>query len=130
MNRRSFKRIYGNFNARFFYDDIMHTGTISNLSGNGMYIEMDMCLYYYKSKFNVQLLLINRTLDIPVKISRLEEKHGFYYTMGVELVNPPEEYLDFVASLGSSLRLVAANKIPDRLQQSESLQPDCPGCMR
>ena len=112
MNRRAFKRIYGNLNARFFYDDSMYTGTISNLSGNGMYIEMDMCLYYYKSRFNVQLLLINKSLEIPVKISRLVEKHGFYYSMGVELVVPPKEYLEFVASLGSSLNLDAVNAIP------------------
>ena len=127
MNRRAFKRLYGELHARFFYDEAMHTGTITNLSGNGMYIELDKCLYYYKSRFNVQLLLINRSLDIPVKISRLSEKYGFYYSMGVELVNPSEEYLDFVASLESTLDLIAANTIPDRLQQPDSLHPDFPG---
>ena len=127
MNRRAYKRIYGELRARFFYDEAMHTGTITNLSANGMYIELDMCLYYYKSNFTIKLLLLNRTLDIPVKISRLVEKHGFYYGMGVELVNPSEEYLDFAASLESTLNLIAANKIPARLQQSDSLHPDCPG---
>jgi hypothetical protein len=103
MDRRTFKRIYVNLHARFFFDDTMYTGTISNLSGNGMYIKMDMGLYYYKQRFNVQLLLINGSLDIPVMLSRFVEADGFYYSMGVELVDPPKQYLDFAASLGSSL---------------------------
>ena len=127
MNRRACKRIYGELDVRFFYDDAMHTGSITNLSGNGMYIELDICLYYYKSNFNVQLLLLNRTLDMPVKIGRLVEKHGFYYGMGVELVNPSEDYLDFVASLESTLDLNAANTIPARHQQADSLHSDFPG---
>ena len=127
MDRRAFKRIDGKLDVRFFYDEAMHTGSITNLSGNGMYIELDKCLCYYKSSFNVQFLLLNRTLDIPVKINRLIEKHGFYYSMCVELVNPSEEYLNFVASLESSLDVIAANTIPERLQQPDSLHPDCPG---
>ncbi len=109
MERRVFKRIPKNVRVKFFYDETMHTGTITNLSGNGMFIELDMCLYYYKSMFNVQLSLNDRSMDIPVKISRLAEKHGFYYSMGVELVNPPEEYLDILANLESSSHLAASS---------------------
>jgi hypothetical protein len=103
MERRTFERFYVKLHVRFFFDDIMYTGTISNLSGNGMYIKMDMGLYYYKQRFNVQLLLGSGSLDIPVMLSRFVEEEGFYYSMGVELVDPPKQYLDFVASLGSSL---------------------------
>ena len=81
----------------------MYTGTISNLSGNGMYIKMDMGLYYYKPRFIVQFLLKSSALDITVQLSRFVEEDGCYFGMGVELVDPPKQYLDFVASLGSSL---------------------------
>ena len=108
MNRRYFKRNYVKLHARFFFEDTMHTCTISNLSANGMYIEMDMCLYYYKSRFNVQLVLINGVLEIPVKVSRFLEAYGFYYGMGVEVLDPPKQYLDVVASLGSPLTLASS----------------------
>ncbi len=92
-----------NLHARFLFDEVLYTGTISNLSGTGMYIKMDMGLYYYKPRFNVQLLLNNGLLEIPVKLSRFVEENGCYYVMGVEVVDPPKQYLDFVAGLGSSL---------------------------
>ncbi len=127
MDRRASKRIYGKLRVRFFYDDTMYTGIISNLSENGMYIELDTCLYFYKSNFNVQLMLTNESLDIPVKISRVADKHGFYYGMGVELLDPPKQYLDFVACLGFSLNSPTTNTIPDRIQQSVFLSPDYRG---
>ena len=103
MDRRTFRRIYLKLHARFFFDDITHTGNISNLSGNGMYIKMDMGLYYYKPGIIVHYLLKSSALDMTVQLSRFVEEDDCYFDMGVELVDHPKQYLDFVASLGSSL---------------------------
>jgi hypothetical protein len=72
------------------------------MSENGMYIKMDRGLYYYKSLFNIHVLLANGTLDVSVKISRFVQADGFYYAMGVELLDPPGGYLDFINNFRSS----------------------------
>ena len=112
MEKRIFKRIYANIHARYFFDDIMYTGTITNLSENGMFIIINTDLYYFKSRFNVELLIVNGSLDIPVMLSRFVETDGFYHSMGVEVVDPPKQYLEFVTSLKSSHNSAYSNYYP------------------
>ncbi len=99
MEKRAYKRILANVQISFFYDNAMFTGTIMNLSKNGIYIKTEMRLYYFKSKFKVHIPLENEVLEVPVKIIRLVKTDGFYDGMGVELLNSPKKYLELIDSL-------------------------------
>jgi hypothetical protein len=99
MEKRSDRRISANERICFSYDDAIHSGTITDLSTSGMYIKTDMPLYYYKLKFDVRIPLANGFLNVPVKIVRLEQTAGYYYGMGVELLDLPEQYLKLIDTI-------------------------------
>ncbi len=91
-------RIPANVQANFFYGNVMYGGTITNLSKNGMYIDTTQCLPR-KSKFDVLILSNYWVLEIPAKVSRLVKTGNTYNGMGVELLNQPKKYLEFVTYL-------------------------------
>lgn len=111
MDRRAYERIPANVQIRFFYDDTMYTGTIMNLSKNSMYIKTDIRLYYYKLKFKVLIPLVHGVLEVPVKIGRLVQTEGFYDGMGVQLLDLPKQYLEYVDSLKSALQSASSERV-------------------
>ncbi len=99
IEKRAYERTSANLHVRFFYDDAMYTGTITNLSKNGLYIETERRLYYFKLIFKVHILLDNEVLEIHVRVKRLAKTNGFYNGIGVELLDTPKKYLEFVDRL-------------------------------
>jgi hypothetical protein len=99
MDKRADRRISANERICFTYDDVIHSGTITDLSKCGMYIKTDIPLYYYKLKFDVRIPLANGFFNVPVKIARLEQTAGYYYGMGVELLDLPEQYLILIDTI-------------------------------
>ncbi len=107
MKKRAHERISVNVQGSFFCDDKEYTGTIKNLSKNGIYIETEICptlksilRTFISAKINIAVPSSNGGLEVPVKVRRVAETNGYDMGMGVELLNPQENYLAFVRSLG------------------------------
>jgi hypothetical protein len=67
-----------------------------NISGNGMYINSEMC-FPIKSSFRVFIQLKDEILKVPVKIVRTVKSGNIYEGMGVTLLNLPKKYLELLS---------------------------------
>ncbi len=107
MKKRANERISVNVQVSFFCDNEEYTGMIKNLSNNGIYIETEICptlksilRTFISAKFNIVIPSRTGVLEVPVKVRRVAETNGYDMGLGVELLNPQENYLAFVSSLG------------------------------
>ncbi len=106
MEKRAFKRVPVKLQARLFYGNMVYTGLVTNISENGMF----MCT---KMQFPVDARLItalkagDSTYQLPITIRRITRPGSHPVCledigMGVRLLNPPREYIDFLTEAGSS----------------------------
>ena len=98
IERRAFKRIPTDIRVKFFFGTSICFGTIANLSENGMFVNTNICFPPY-STFEILLPLKENVLNISVMVRRMVKEGDFYNAMGVEVLDQPEEYLQFVQSL-------------------------------
>jgi len=96
--RRSCERIQTNIDARFFYGNLFYSGTVSNISDNGMFINTKRFLPD-DSMFVVIIRLENELLKIIAKVKRFTLTADNSAGMGVALLRPSKNYLDMVNSL-------------------------------
>lgn len=102
MQRRAFERIAADLRANFFCGNTIFRGTVTNLSENGMFVKTKMC-FPFDSMFEILIPLKEEVLKVPVKVSRIEKAEDFYDGMGVKVLNPPQNYIEFVRRLKSAL---------------------------
>ena len=100
MEKRTAERIAVNEEARFFQGKMFYSGTVLNLSEKGMFIKTDPCLLS-KSKLIVYLLSGKDLLKVPVRVKRVSTINHHCYGIGVEILNSPEEYTEFVNELST-----------------------------
>ena len=98
MAKRNFERMTTSLRVNFSLNNEVNSGTITNLSNNGMFINTHMCLPL-KSNFSVFIPLDDRVLDLPAKVRRLTKTGNDYDGMGVELLNPAPRYLELLNSI-------------------------------
>lgn len=98
VEKRTFKRIYVNINARFFHGDLFYSGIVRNLCNNGMFINTKKCLPH-NSMFVVILRDEDCLLKVVAKVNRVSITSDIYSGMGLELIKPFSGYLDFVHGL-------------------------------
>lgn len=98
MEKRNSNRIPKNLKVAFPCCNKIYSGTVTDLSENGMLIYSEINLPI-KSSFEILISLKNEILKIPAVFVRLEMEGKYYKGMGVELLNPPKKYLEFVHSL-------------------------------
>jgi hypothetical protein len=97
MEKRAFKRVPINIAMKCC--DIECYGTITNISHFGMFVESKKISFPLKTEFKICVLIKNREISMKVKISRVIKANGYYDGIGMELINPPKEYLKFIESL-------------------------------
>ncbi len=102
MDKRAFERVFANIEAKFFYGNAIYTGEITNLSENGIFISARLC-FPFESKFEILIPVNEEILKIPVKVSRIVKTDDFYDGMGLELLERPKNYLEFVSNLKSAV---------------------------
>jgi desulfoferrodoxin-like iron-binding protein len=95
MDKRSSSRIPANLEIKLCLEDDINTGTLINLSRNGMLINTKLC-FPLKSQFEILLPAGDEILKVPVKVSRLLKKDTTYDGIGVELLDPSPKYLEFL----------------------------------
>ena len=101
MQRRNFKRIPSDIKIIFSCDKMDYCGTITNISENGMFINAHEMCFPFDSTFEVDINFDGKKLSVPVKVSRLTKTNNSYDGIAVELLNPSQNYLDFVEDLRS-----------------------------
>ena len=77
--------------------NLFFSGTILNLSEKGMFIGTKKH-FPLNTIYLIVLRLKDRLLKLPAIIKRSTGAIGYYDGIGVELVNPPYEYVQFVES--------------------------------
>ena len=107
--KRAYERIPLDMEVIILKFNTTYSGTIKNLSKNGMYIETDMKPLQINSKFDLHLTFKaklkafitfnNNTFEVPLLVERLVEDRGPFIGMGVMILNWSRQYWDFLDSL-------------------------------
>ncbi len=108
IERRACERFPANLQARLFYGNMIYSGMITNISKNGMFLKTKVPFPVH-SEFMVVILLKDRTVKLPIKVRRrvAGESNYCFNTdrgIGVELLNTPQNYLDYVGNCKSSMQ--------------------------
>jgi hypothetical protein len=98
MEKRASTRIAAKIDTRFFYGKMFYAGTVVNLSERGMFVHTERCLPA-ASEFLVIIKNKRELLKISAKVKRVTKTKDCFDGMGIELLNPPERYLEFIEGL-------------------------------
>ena len=101
MGKRNFERTLVNIKITFICCNKVHSGTITNLSRNGMFINTDEMCFPFDSQLDVLIPSNNGSLRVPVNLNRLTMSPDSNDGIGVEITDPPPHYLDFLNDLKS-----------------------------
>lgn len=96
--KRAFKRVAANIDARFFFGNIFYSGMVLNISEKGMFINTKKCLPF-DSMFVIIIREDNTLLKVIAKVKRSSLGGGSCDGMGVELLSPSADYMKFVNRL-------------------------------
>lgn len=98
MEKRTCEKIPVEIDARFFCGNMFYSGTVTNLSTEGMHINTKRC---FPSCTSFVTIIRNGKdlLQVITKVKRLTRTNGCYDGMDVEILNPSKNYLDYVKSL-------------------------------
>ena len=112
MKKRAKERAYGrmllDMKVRFLRFNTKYSGTIKNISQNGMYIETDTPLPFnskldlhipFKARLKILIDFNNEVLEVPVRVKRLVKSGTSFTGMGVMLLNSSPSYKDFMSGL-------------------------------
>ncbi len=102
MEKRSFERIPANIKVRFNCNLTEFSGTIMNLAEKGFFINIEEAWFPFDVQFDIPLALGEEILNVPVNLNRIilsPDSNG----IGVELISPPEKYLEFVSNFKIAL---------------------------
>jgi hypothetical protein len=96
MGEKVNKRVPVLLNAKIHCGNALYAGTVTNLSKNGMCIKTEMPL---PEELSFEVMIPSKNMNFLVEFRRAVETFGFFDTWGVEIVNPPEKYLEFLNHL-------------------------------
>ena len=99
MQRRTFERIPVSIQARCYCDNYDYSGTVTNLSEKGMYISVDDMCFPFNCQFQVSFSMGSEMLNIPVNVRRIVKTSDQYDGIGVEVIEPPQLYSEFIGRL-------------------------------
>lgn len=100
MERRAFKRKDSSLPVKYFCDKTLYSGTIRNLSEKGMFITT--CDFLPCDDTLELLVPLNEEISkFIAKIRRIVKIDDNNYHIGVELLHPPKNYIDYVNSLNA-----------------------------
>ncbi len=105
MEKRAFKRFSANIHTRLFYGNMVYTGIITNLSETGMFI-CTQIRFSVDSMLVATILIDRHALKLPIKIMRTVRSDKYYNCingsgLGVILLDPPKDYLEFITKYNS-----------------------------
>ena len=103
-NKRKSDRILTDIKVLFLCDHFQHAGTASNCSDTGMCITTPQ---YIPCEDHIGITISleedKEECNLSARIRRIVRRNDSHDTLGVELLNPPQEYTDYLDSLRSLL---------------------------
>jgi hypothetical protein len=96
--KRAVERISTSKDLRFFHGCEFHSGTTYNISDSGMFISTTRC-FPSPSKLLIFFHRENSLLAISARIKWVRRTNGSCNGIGVEIVNPRRDYLNFLENL-------------------------------
>ena len=99
MQRRISERTPANIKVRFCCCKSDYSGTITNISVNGMLIHIDKICFPFDLHFEILIPLWKKTIHIPVDVVRIIRSPDDYDSIGVRVVNPDQNYINFPDSI-------------------------------
>ncbi len=103
MENRSFARTDTHLPVKYYCDNTLYTGIIKNISENGMYI----CTSNFLPCTDMIEMLIplqEKVSRFFVKIRRIEKVNDSKLNVGIEIIDPPESYVEYVEGLKAAVR--------------------------
>ncbi|MHA2010160.1 MAG: PilZ domain-containing protein [Promethearchaeota archaeon] len=104
MQKRAFERIPANIRVRFFSGASDYFGTVTNLSEKGMFIRTELNVPL-EQQLEILIPLKEEVLKVPAKIISVRKSDKFNSGIGIVLLKPSHNYLEFVDSLRTALYL-------------------------
>ncbi|MEW6601838.1 MAG: PilZ domain-containing protein [Nitrospirota bacterium] len=109
FEKRAYERFPSNLHARLLYGNMIYSGIVTNLSKKGMFVNTNV-RFPVNTEFMILLQINNRTLKIPIKVRRAVKRESAYHSktdcgIGVELLDAPQNYVDYVVSRKSSMQV-------------------------
>lgn len=96
MEKRSTKRVPAGIKATLFHGNLFYSGTILNFSEKGIFIKTK--IYFPPESMFVMIVRPEEKLLIRTiaRVKRVTETRNSLCGMGIELVDPPVNYLDHI----------------------------------
>lgn len=98
MKKRAFDRIQKSIFVKFLDEKSEYPGIIMNLSEKGMFINTKET-FPLKPKIEILIPLKEEILQVRGKIRSFVKAGKIYNGIGVELLNPAQNYLEFISNL-------------------------------
>ena len=95
IERRSSDRVPVGEEVKICEGNLFFSGTVLNVSDKGMFIGTNKH-FPLEALSLIVMRIKDRLLKLPAKIKRSTLQTGFYDGIGVELIDPPRDYLDFL----------------------------------
>lgn len=95
IERRSSVRVPVGEDVKICEGNLFFSGTALNISDRGMFIGTKKS-FPLNAISLIVLRIKDRLLKLPAKIKRSTLETGFYDGIGVELIDPPRDYLEFL----------------------------------
>ncbi len=96
MEKRKYKRMPSNIRVRFSCLQTDYSGTVTNISENGMFIKAGKMSFPFDSCIEVLIHLKNQVFKVPVEVRRMSKSSDHYDGLGVKLISTPQEFIDLV----------------------------------
>ena len=105
-DQREFNRIPASFKVRFSCFNTDYTGTVTNVSENGMFIKTGKMSFPFDSTLEILVHLKHKIFKVPVEVSRITKSKDHYDGLGVKLLETPQDYLDLI----NTYKMIHQNK--------------------
>ena len=99
MSKRISLRIPVRINVEYSSGKNNYTGTITNLSENGMFLKTNGEDFPMGSEFEISIPSKKKNLNVSAKLIRSVKIDNGNRGIGVHILNTPKAYIDFVENL-------------------------------
>ncbi|MBC8412445.1 PilZ domain-containing protein [bacterium] len=103
MEKRKHERIPASLRVIFDTCETDHKGTITNISETGMYIEPDMMWFPFETRLQICIKSADKIINLPVRVCRMTKSKTLFKGIGVELVEPSQDYISLVKQLKNDI---------------------------
>ncbi len=100
IEKRAYKRKSAKIGIRLAIGNMFYSGLIVNFSEYGIFIRSKLCILP-ESMFMVIIPHDNKMLTVIARLKWVTKKGDYCDGMGVEIINPAMEYIEFTKSFGS-----------------------------